>query len=275
LALLPFLGAGHTHQSGEFRETVEKGLYYLTSRMIETRHGGDMQEGTMYAQGLATIALCECYAMTGDAALRPPAQSAIDFIVHAQHPAGGWRYLPGQPGDTTSLGWQLMALKSGQLSGLRTPSPTFHGASNFLDSVQTSSGAEYGYQRPDRDPTMTAIGLLCRMYLGWPRKTPALARGVNVLSARGPSPANMYYNYYATQVLHHYEGSQWLKWNEALREHLLRTQVQTGHESGSWYFEDTHTKTAGRLYNTAMAVMILEVYYRHMPLYNRRAVSQR
>ncbi|MEX0818363.1 MAG: prenyltransferase/squalene oxidase repeat-containing protein, partial [Pirellulaceae bacterium] len=112
LALLPFLGAGYTHQQGKYKDVVADGLYYLTGRMIETRHGGDLQEGTMYSQGIAAIALCEAYAMTGDEELKPYAQKAVDFIVRAQHPRGGWRYVPGAPGDTTVTGWQVMALKS-------------------------------------------------------------------------------------------------------------------------------------------------------------------
>ena len=83
LGLLPFLGAGYTHEQGKYQKVVEEGLYYLTGRMIETRHGGDLQEGTMYAHGLATLAICEAYAMTGDPELESYAQKAVDFIVHA------------------------------------------------------------------------------------------------------------------------------------------------------------------------------------------------
>ncbi len=75
----------------------------------------------MYAQGIATLALCEAYAMTGDDTLRPFAQKAVDFIVYAQNPnTGGWRYFPGQPGDTTVLGWQLMALRSARMAKRRS-----------------------------------------------------------------------------------------------------------------------------------------------------------
>ncbi len=57
------------------------------------------------------------------------------------------------------------------------------------------------------------------------------------------------------------------------RSHLIATQAATGHESGSWYFKDQHGDQGGRLYNTAMAVMILEVYYRYMPLYGENSVD--
>ncbi len=274
LALLPFLGAGEVGEGSQYQKVVDDGLYYLRSRLLVTSLGGDLQEGTMYAQGIAAIALCEAYAMTQDESLRSAAQLAVDFICHAQHEAGGWRYFPGQPGDTTVLGWQLMALKSARLAGLDVPVDVFHRAEQFLDSVQRDGGAVYGYQKPDKVPVPTAVGLLARMYLGWPREDSRLARGVGYLDKLGPSRTDMYFNYYATQVLHHYEGAGWDAWNTTLRDRLVTTQSRRGHEHGSWYFHDEHGKSGGRLYTTAMCVMILEVYYRHMPLYGKRAVER-
>jgi hypothetical protein len=274
LALLPFLGAGYTSEVGPYQETVKKGLYYLTSRMLITPQGGDLQEGTMYAHGIASIALCEAYAMTGDPTLREPAQLAVDFICAAQHEKGGWRYYPGMPGDTTVFGWQMMALKSAKLANLEVPSPVIENAMSYLDSVQDQGGAVYGYLRPERGPSPTAIGLLTRMYYGWPRDDTRLARGVGYLDGLGPSRTDMYFNYYAGQVMHHYQGgSVWERWNEQVREHLIATQATEGHERGSWYFADRHGSAGGRHYTTAMSLMILEVYYRHMPLYDDPAVE--
>lgn len=274
IALLPFLGAGHTHQQGEHREVVKRGLYYLQSRMRETPQGGDYMEGTMYAQGLAAIALSEAYGMTKDPDLRPFAQEAIDYICYAQHSAGGWRYFPGQPGDTTVFGWQFMALKSASLAGLEVPSPVIERAARYLDSVQTEQGANYGYLKPAKEPTPSAVGLLARMYLGWPQKQPQLEQGTAYLAELGPSKEDMYFNYYATQVMHHYGGPEWDKWNTAMRDFLVESQAKRGHEHGSWFFPDEHALAGGRLYTTAMCVMILEVYYRHMPLYGARSIDE-
>jgi hypothetical protein len=273
LALLPFLGAGYTHQQGKYKEVVDRGLYYLTGRMIETAHGGDLQEGTMYSQGIAAIALCEAYAMTGDKQLQPYAQKAIDFIVYAQHPRGGWRYLPGAPGDTTVTGWQVMALKSARLAGLYVPSHVTELAKEYLDSVQDPGGVFYGYQRPGKDSGPTSVATLLRMYLGWQRNDSRLVGAYAFLAGQGPSTTNMYFNYYATQVLHHHGGSDWERWNIRMRDFLIARQAQKGHEKGSWYFEDDYGKAGGRLYTTAVCTMILEVYYRHMPLYGEEAVE--
>jgi len=274
LALLPLLGAGHTPQEGNHQAAVSRGLAYLRSRMIVTPHGNDLQEGTMYGQGLAAVALCEAYALTGDPELKTAAQRALDFIVWSQHMGGGWRYFPGQPGDMTVLGWNWMAIKSGQMADLAVPQRTFARAADFLDKVQADGGAAYGYQGPDAPAlTPTAIGLLCRMYSGWRRTDERLIRGADLLAARGPSYDDMYFNYYATQVLHHAEAPGWDAWNQRLREHLIATQSSRDHEDGSWYFSDYHTAPGGRLCDTALALMILEVYYRHLPLYGYQSVE--
>ena len=277
LALLPFLGAGQTHRQGKYRQQVQAGLYYLVNRMKVGAEGGSLFEpgGNMYSHGLAAIALTEAYAMTRDKGLYGPAQQALNFICYAQDPVGGgWRYQPRQPGDTSVVGWQLMALKSGHMAYLRVPPITIQRASRFLDSVQANDGANYGYTDPGSGPGTTAIGLLCRMYLGWPKDHPALERGVRWLAERGPSKTDMYYNYYATQVLRHMEGDLWKKWNGEIRDWLVNTQVREGHERGSWWVNGGHqTDKGGRLYVTCMATMILEVYYRHMPIYRKQSIE--
>ena len=276
LALLPYLGAGYTHRSGPYQDVIQNGLDYLLSRIRHTQRGGDLREGLgheMYSHGLATIVLCEAYAMTADERLYKPAQSTIDFICNVQHARGGWRYKVPQAGDTTVTGWQVMALKSARMAQLTFPSTVIEKAGAFLNQVQDGRGAFYGYLRSGKDPGPTAVGLLLRMYLGWHHDDERLGRGVKYLARRGSSSSDMYFNYYATQVLHHYGGNYWSEWNEQMREHLISSQAKEGHELGSWFFPDRHGTLAGRHYTTAMCIMILEVYYRHMPLYGGSAVE--
>src|SRR4029079_14191632 len=118
LGLLPFFAAGQTHKSrGPYKETIFKGLYWLTSQQ---KPDGDLRgkEGTMYSHGLATITLCEAYGLTEDRKIGAAAQQAIIFIEKSQAADGGWRYKPGEPGDTSVVGWQVMAMKSGLMGGL-------------------------------------------------------------------------------------------------------------------------------------------------------------
>jgi hypothetical protein len=230
----------------------------------------------MYGHALAWIALCESFGMTRDEDLREAAQGALDYIAYVQdHNTGGWRYNPGEAGDTTVSGWMIMALKSGQMAHLNVESPAIFAAERFLNSVQNQDGSQYGYQSRKPRPTTTAVGLLCRMYTGWRRDNPGLIKGVAYLSAQGPSLDTLYFDYYATQVLFHWGGPEWEPWNRKMREHLISTQEREGHPEGSWYFESQQSAAGGRLYNTAMAAMILEVYYRFMPLYGEEAVEQK
>ena len=278
LALLPFLGAGQTHLQGDYTDTVARGLRWL---MEAEGYDGDLRGrgyGRMYAHGQAAIALCEAYALTQDKQLAEPAQRAVDFIVRAQHRRGGWRYEPGQAGDTSVVGWQLMALRSAQMAYLKVPADSFTKAAKFLDSVQTQPSVGLYTYMPGGGATaaMTAEGLLCRQYSGWKRNHSPMTGGIKWLLKQHPpraDDANMYYWYYATQVMHHVGGPSWQEWNGQLRDLLVSMQERVGHEAGSWRPRGHHDVMGGRLYMTALAACTLEVYYRHLPLYGASAVE--
>ena len=279
MALLPFLGRGYTHREGPFKPTVEKGITFLAGMAIQGKGKAYGAGGSLYSQGLAGIALSECYGMTQDNRLAAPTQLVLNFIMSAQDPrGGGWKYQPRQPGDTSVVGWQLMALKSGNMAYLQVNPLTIKKAVDFLDSVQSDSGAAYGYTDNSRkSPSLTAVGLLCRMYLGWKKDHPALQNGVKALAKLGPTN-NLYYSYYATQIMHHMEGDVWISWNDKMKKLLLPAQSTTGHEAGSWFEGLTGgghgPEAAGRLYITSLATMMLEVYYRHLPIYRNQVVEE-
>lgn len=286
LAILPFMGAGQTQLSGEHRKVVNRGLNYLIKNGKWGKQQGkplyDLRDtgGRMYSHGLAAIALCEAYAMTGDKRLLKPAQGAVNFIVQAQCSDGGWRYLPQDPrgGDTSVFGWQLMALKSADIGHLVVPGRTIMASKNFLDRVSVDNGVRYRYseQQANSKNSMTAVGLLCRMYTGWNKNEPSLQKGVDVLAKIGVVKDDIYHDYYAAQVMRQYGGPKWDKFNVELRDWLVETQDTQKDAKGSWYMEsDRHSieKMSGRLGVTAFATMILEVYYRHMPLYGDAVLS--
>ena len=270
--LLPFLGDGHTHVGGKYQSTVRKGLEWLVEHQKED---GDLATTTndnthMYAHAIAAIALCEAYGMSKDENLREPAQRAIDFIASAQHePSGGWRYNPKQDADTSVVGWQVMALKSGQMAALNIPQRTLDLVPKWLKSVERGTG-KYEYQR-GRGPTpaMTAEALLCLQYLGADRNDPRLKAGADYLLENLPGKGNVnsYYWYYGTQMMFHMQGEPWQQWNNALRDMLVETQVKEGHLSGTWDPKGEWEDRAGRVYGTALRLLMLEVYYRHLPLY--------
>ena len=279
LALLAFLGAGHTHLKGQYKETVKRGLEHaLNAQAADGNLGGNAElYAFMYSHGIATLALSEAYAMTRDRRLEPALRAAVAYSVAAQNrTTGGWRYRPAHtgpsdPGDTSQLGWQLMALKSAELSGIPIQDDTRLGMLRFLRSV--SSGVHGGLasyrQREQASRPMTAEALVCRQFLGMTRDNPAANEAGDFLLGELPSDQaiNLYYWYYGTLAMYQLQGQHWRQWNEALQKTLVKSQVSVGDKAGSWDPDCIWAGYGGRVYSTAMAALCLEIYCRYLPLY--------
>jgi hypothetical protein len=281
LALLAFQGAGVTpdldRDETPFAPNVAKAWNELLKRQED--NGNFFREGAgnaaLYTHALCTIAVCELYGMTEDSRYREPAQRAVDYCAKIQSSEGGWRYAPGAGSDLSVTGWFVMALQSARMAGLEVPQETLDGVTRFLNTVSQDAGAQYSYLPGQaKKNSMTAEGLLCRQYLGWPRSDARLERGVAVLLESLPTNVSdqrdAYYWYYAAQVCHHMEGASWRKWNEAMREIVPDLQVRDGRERGSWNPSDdmgVGASGGGRLFITCLNCYMLEVYYRHLPLY--------
>ena len=306
LALLAFLGAGYTHIDNKHHTVVRKGIDWLLENQqpdgqLFTIPTDTDRPARIYGHGIGAIALCEAYGMTRDPGLREPAQQAIQFIIDAQHPVkGGWRYTPNEgettwrkESDTSVSGWQLMALKSAQMAGLDVPDEVMERVGRWLDLAQADGGSRYMYnpyastgpeQRQGLTPNraMTAEGLLMRMYLGWDRDNPAMIGGADYLQDNLPELGDsdhplrdVYYWYYATQVMFQMQGHHWAAWNDRLRPLLAGSQVQQGPLAGSWHpnrpAPDRWAHAGGRLYVTTLNLLMLEVYYRYLPLFRTLA----
>jgi hypothetical protein len=298
LALLAFQGAGYSHREHQYKDAVAGGLEFLIRSQKEN---GDLyvpldttssNSVWLYSHSLAALALCEAYGMTQDPQLKEPAQRALNFIVAAQHKErGGWRYSPGVGADTSVTGWMIMALKSGELAGLDVPQETFAGVNRWLDRAQQSPSQPHLYRyNPDApntpeqahgraaSKTMTSVGLLMRLYTGWRRDNPNMARGAAYLRENLPAIGtprqplrDTYYWYYSTQVMNHMGGEHWRAWNAQLHPLLVNSQLRSGPLAGSWDprgpVPDRWGLMGGRLYVTTLNLLSLEVQYRKLPLY--------
>lgn len=282
LALNAFLGAGYTHKDGKYRSNVKLGLAYLTRLQDADGFFSEpkeyaRQQTQMYAQAIASITVAEAYGLSGDSDLRVPAARAMKFAEWSQSKLRGWRYEPRTDADLSVTGWFVMALETGKMAGLQVDEEVLQSVNEFLDSVAYENNSRYaydGFEPPSL--SMTAEGLLCRIYLGWPRSHPALLQAIQVdLLPTAPSlddqETSVYYWYYATQVLHHVGGASWNEWNRAMRRVLPALQEKNGPEAGSWDpSNDAFGAAGGRLYTTCLNLYCLEVYYRHLAIYDIR-----
>jgi hypothetical protein len=318
-ALLPFLGAGNTHQEGPYKDLVYRGIDFLKETLrIELRelHPDDPDfrasfSGDLYGYGITTLVLAEALGLvraqgSDDPELARCVEALVAFLADHQHALGGWRYERGQPGDITVTGWQIVALKSSQMAGVKVDSQIFEKVGPFLDTLappKKGAGKDrdlsrYHYlasmasspPRPANDCT-SAIGLLSRMYTGWDATHPDLRRGIEtILKNRQPPFLTIYQNFYFSQLLIQSKHPAWDRWNRQNRTYLISCQVRPGQvqagfatdcEVGSWYFvdpaspmrSDRHLAPAGRLGHTCLAILTLEVYYRLLPIYQAEAVG--
>ena len=277
MALLPYLAAGQTHESpGPYKTTIYRGLYWLMSHQTPAGDLSAKSSSQMYSHGLAAIAICEAYGLSKDRTVGAAAQKAVRFIVDSQNKrTGGWRYTPGEEGDTSVVGWQVMALKSAMMAGIYVDHGVFDLAKQFLKSCSSGAyGGQFCYQPgAGATPTMSAVGLLCNQYLGAQRSDPLMTEGVGVLMSNLPdnNARSLYYWYYATQVMHNVPGPEWETWNRKMRKALIESQVKERCAAGSWDPEkpskDPWSDAGGRIMVTSLACLSLEVYYRYLPLY--------
>jgi hypothetical protein len=293
LALLAFLGAGQTHKHGEYKLTVRNGLKYLKQiQDPEGCFGPRTTDHFTYNHAIAALAMAEAYGLTLSPLFKQSAQQGIDFVHKCQNPYLAWRY-GVRPGDNDSSvsGWMIMALKSAKTSGLRVDPSAFEGMRHWIEKATEPEYGRVGYTtrgsgpaRPtelmdrfpaDRSESLTAVGVLSRVFLGEdPARSEMIRKGTELCLKALPEwnpeagTIDMYYWYYGCLALFQVGGDPWRKWNESIKDAILPNQ-RTGPPAfrGSWDPVGPWGHEGGRVYSTALMVMCMEVYYRYPQLF--------
>jgi len=282
LAVLAFMGGGHTTRKGEYTRNVLRGVEAL---MRNQREDGAVAAGKgdgghlMYTHAICTIALCEAYGRARDERVGQTAQKAVAFCEKSVSADGGWRYKPkSQDTDMSVTAWFVQALKTAKLAQLKFDHAVFSQALSYVDSV-TDQGASkesngvvtYQFQPEQRypsndHPALTSAGMLIRQFNGMGVKNHLLIKGAELTRAKPPAWNNkdFYYWYYATYAMHNMGGEYRIWWNQRIRDVLLENLSRDGDNRGSWDPKGDHWASAGgRVYTTALGALCLEVYYRY------------
>jgi len=279
IALLAFLGAGHSEKVGKYRDNVRRAVQWLVSKQ---KKEGALKGGwvtVMYANGMATQALAEAYGMAKNPEVKKAAQAGVEYLESAQHEYMAWDYYAGKDinlrNDTSVTGWQVMALKSARAAGLKVDELAFEGAVNWLnigqdlpkdvgDVASDFTGGLMAYQGTkaggadahSRSLSMTAAAAMMRIFLGQKIDHPGILGPCNIMTTKNKDGRNnlpcrnayvnipnsgidYYYWYYGTFATFQVGGDPWKKWNAALKETLLGLQRKDGDADGSWDPEGT------------------------------------
>jgi hypothetical protein len=268
LAMLAFLGAGHTSKTGLFKDNVKRAEKWLVDRLENenTKRGKYCPYGwfyaSMYSQGIGALALAEAYGMTKNTKLLKPAQAAIDYIEKAQGPYEAWNYhsKKGKTGrnDTSVSGWCLMALKSAKTAGLKVKGDAFQGAMAWLNAATSPSTGYCTYAAKDINAlkrlngTMAtcAAGMIMRQFMGATRNDPMVVAAAKSMTSylpewnidsksmfhpvpKGKNGTNYYYWYYGSLGMFQVGGEYWKKWNASMKKVLLENQRKGGPLDGT------------------------------------------
>ena len=278
LATLAFLAGGESHLEGRYQTEVLRGLEFLVKQQ---KPNGDLSGDAklfakMYCHSMSLLALSEALAMTGDQRLAGAVRKGVSYSINAQdRRQGGWRYAPGDSGDMSQFGWQVLALHSARIGGILVPDNTFELMTGFLDSRSSGQHQGLASYRPGQGTSspMTAEALLCRYILNKSVGPDTLDEARRQMETNLPSEeqVNLYYWYYGTLAMYQAGGSGWERWNKALKRSLLALQNRDGDDAGSWPANGTWGGYGGQVYSTAIATLSLEVYYRYLPVYQQVA----
>ncbi len=270
LSTLAFLGADHTHlRAGPYRDTMRRAMDWITRSQDDA---GDLSQGSgIYAHAIATTALAEMLAMTGDPSLVEAVQAAATFIAERiEGDPSAWQSEVGAIGDTSAMGWQVMALVSARRAGADVPDRVFDAARDWIDTLSFPTDPGVYSHAPGEDPTRwaTAEAMFSHRLLGRNRDDDRMRRSAEVIGSIDPDwegEESTFQWYATTMALYQHQGRIWNTWNEELIGELLDHQESDGHESGSWAGRDRNSLIGGRVYQTAMNTLLLEVYYRYLP----------
>jgi len=308
LATLAFLGAGHTHRYGMFRETVKKAVQYLMK--IQAANGliGGQRGHYMYNHSICALALAEAYGMTKSPLVKGAAQKSIEYLISARNPGLAWRYgeRDGE-NDLSVTGWCVMALKSAKAAEIDASGldEAFKQSAAWMESITDEEYGVSGYKaRPPRgwqgptssrfdnpelgvntatthgaNHTPTAIATMCRVFFGYARTDARLNNGATIVSQMPPvwdtggagklSKVDYYYWYYATLAMFQVGGEHWKQWNKCMKAAIVTHQhTKAGSSRGSWDPIDAWGFGGGRVYATAINVLSLEIYYRYAKVFH-------
>ncbi len=293
LACMAFLAGGHLPARGEYGPVVERGLGFVLKAAKNDgyiTHGGTR----MYSHAFATLFLAEIYGMTHREDVREKLQKAIDFIVDTQNEEGGWRYVPFAPeSDMSIVVCQVLALRAARNIGIRVPKSTVDRAAQYvLDSAITEDSVphfrrsvfpdeigSFHYQRGRGSRSsfpLTAAGVTALHGVGI-YTDESIRRGLDYLQ-KNHEPFNRHFgeaegghyffwygHYYGVQAMYtagtSSQLSYWESYFARLRSELFSMQASDG--------SFPNQVGPGRAFGTAMAVLILEIPYRFLPIFQR------
>lgn len=260
LSLMAFMVKGQFPERPPNGTSLTRAVDFLVQSAGKTN---GYMGASMYEHGLATLALSEVSGMVNREDVHDTLKQAVVVILKAQNPKGGWRYKPEPTdADLSATVMQIVALASAKEAGIMVPDETISKAVEYVKFCNHKPSGGFGYTGPDGPGfERTAAGVMSLMMCG-ERDSEVVKKGIEYLVKQPvgifANSAHYYYgHYYAMQAMYQAGEDQYQAWYPQISEALLKKQGA----DGNW--ADSHQ------IGTQMAILILGVPYRFLPIYQR------
>ena len=294
ITLLAYLAHCETPLSEEFGENVLKGISFLVdlgmkNPVISEQPG--LKE-VCYDHAVATYALCEAYTFCKQmdipsiSNLERVVVKAVDRILDAQCPNGGWAYSYNNrinPNiDLSVTGWNVQALKAAEHGGIKPTKGEIRTAlrkAAMYCRKNVMPDGKFSYKENGENPRSSLVGVgvlslqmtgngsdsAARKGLDWIKnnvKTLEWGKGSGTENVK----SNLYMHYYCVQAAMNRGGDVWASYNKAFRDAVLGGQKPDGSFSNNdtGYAECLSGKSKN-IYRQCLATLMLETYYRFLP----------
>lgn len=266
LAGMAFLSEGNSPGRGRYGQVVDHALSFILSHSSESGLlAAETSHGPMYGHGFATLFLAEVYGMTNRPQTRETLRRAIRLIVNTQNDEGGWRYQPVRnDADLSVTICQIMALRAARNSGIYIDKNVIDKAIEYVKASQNPDGGfRYMINSGGSAFARSAAGVAALQYAGI-YGGEEIERGLDYIKRFTPPKEQtvghfFYGHYYGAQAMFLAGDKYWQQWWPAIREELLRKQAPEGFWRGQ----------AGQEYGTAMAMIILQMPNRLIPIFQK------
>jgi len=278
LSGLAFLSQGNTVNHGKYRDSLRRLTTYLVGQVRPSGLiAGAEESRTMFSHAFSTTSFACIYGEIINPELEEIVKKIITddiaLIVDAQDDSGGWYYSPNDQLNEGSVTiTQIQALRACRDAGFNVPYETVRKAILYITACQQEDGGiAYGSRSIGSQPALTAAAIAV-MYNSGEYDSEIVDGCYRYLQAREQGRIEnpdyfgnvnyhwFYENFYLSQVKWHIGGAAWNTYFPQLRDELLERRRAGGCWNGDFQ---------GRIYGTALAVMILSMPYENIPLFMR------
>jgi hypothetical protein len=227
----------------------------------------------MHGHGFALLFLASVYGMETEPRTREQLKqvitNGITLTSRAQSNLGGWMYMPGSGDEGSVTVTQMQALRAASNAGFVVPKATVEGAVKYLERCRAPGG-----------------GIIYSASSGGPARLPISAAAIATLYNAGEYDSKLadecleyvwgqfqakkgvwskggghdfYCHLYAAQAFYQAGNKYWDEYFPEARDYLVKSQ----RPDGSWQGE------VGPVYGTSIALIILQLPYKFVPIYQR------